>query len=217
MSASRKAIFTTIRASLKRSAPLQGSVAGGLEARLQNGPGHPRPALDGTPEEHFARRWRAAGGSCSRLGDSKGVPVAVARYLRRHDLGSRLVRGGGSILDQLHWPPRLTVRDGVPRDEDAVAVTEAWAAVAETGSVVLCSSSFMPATLSFLPACNLVVVSAARILRYQEDVWAKLRCEGKDMPRGVHLITGPSRTADVEQTLQIGAHGPGRVHVFIVP
>ncbi len=217
MNASRKAILASIRSSLKRSAPLQGSVAGGLEARLQHCPGHPRPVLGAALEEHFITRWRAAGGSCSRLGDSKGVPAAVARYLQRHELGAELVRGGGEILDQLHWPPRLTVRNGIPRDENSVAVTEAWAAVAETGSVVMCSSPTMPATLNFLPACNLVLVSAARILRYQEDVWTLLRRDPSAPPRGLHLITGPSRTADVEQTLQIGAHGPGRIHVFMVP
>ncbi len=217
MSASRKAILASIRSSLKRSAPLQGSVAGGLEARLQHCPGHPRPALGAALEEHFITRWRAAGGSCSRLTDSKGVPAAVARYLKRHELGFEVVRGGGEILNQLHWPSRLTVRNGVPQDEDSVAVTEAWVAVAETGSLVMRTSSFMPATLNFLPACNLVLVSATRMLRYQEDVWALLRREGTEPPRGIHLITGPSRTADVEQTLQIGAHGPGRIHVFIVP
>jgi L-lactate dehydrogenase complex protein LldG len=49
-----------------------------------------------------------------------------------------------------------------------------------------------------------------------EDVWVKLRKERKKMPRTLNFITGPSKTADVEQTIQEGAHGPRRLHVILI-
>jgi L-lactate utilization protein LutC len=47
-------------------------------------------------------------------------------------------------------------------------------------------------------------------------VWSRLRAAGKAMPRTVNMITGPSRTADIEQTIQLGAHGPRNLHVILV-
>ena len=49
-----------------------------------------------------------------------------------------------------------------------------------------------------------------------EDAWAVLRARPEGMPRATNIISGPSRTADVEQTIQLGAHGPRRVHVILV-
>ncbi|MDN5850066.1 MAG: lactate utilization protein [Nitrococcus sp.] len=51
---------------------------------------------------------------------------------------------------------------------------------------------------------------------YLEEVWERLLAQGERMPRAVNLITGPSRTADVEQTMQLGAHGPRRVHLLLI-
>ncbi len=55
-----------------------------------------------------------------------------------------------------------------------------------------------------------------QIVRHLEDLWAQLRARLDGMPRAVSLITGPSKTADVEQTMQYGAHGPRRLHVILV-
>jgi len=49
-----------------------------------------------------------------------------------------------------------------------------------------------------------------------EDAWALLRAERCSLPRATNIITGPSRTADVEQTIQLGAHGPRRLHVLLM-
>jgi L-lactate dehydrogenase complex protein LldG len=50
-----------------------------------------------------------------------------------------------------------------------------------------------------------------------EDAWDLLRREIGSMPRAVNFISGPSRTADIEQTVTLGAHGPYRVHVMLIP
>jgi L-lactate utilization protein LutC len=99
---------------------------------------------------------------------------------------------------------------------DLVTVTGAYAAVAETGSVVLLSSAESPTTLNFLPDDHLVVVRESQIVAHIEDVWTRMRKDKRAMPRTVNFISGPSKTADVEQTIQEGAHGPRRLHVILV-
>ena len=81
---------------------------------------------------------------------------------------------------------------------------------------MLLSGDGRPTSHNFLPDDHLVLLDAGRIVRYQEDIWTLLRAMPEDFPRVVNLITGPSKTADVEQTVQYGAHGPRRLHVIIV-
>jgi L-lactate dehydrogenase complex protein LldG len=61
-----------------------------------------------------------------------------------------------------------------------------------------------------------VVLSVERILRAYEDGFALLREEHRELPRSINFITGPSRSGDIEQTLQLGAHGPRRLCVLLV-
>jgi L-lactate dehydrogenase complex protein LldG len=99
---------------------------------------------------------------------------------------------------------------------DRLTVTSAYAGVAETGSLVLLSSAQSPTTLNFLPDDHVIVVRESQIVKHIEDVWARMRSDKRAMPRTVNFITGPSKTADVEQTIQEGAHGPRRLHVILV-
>ncbi len=96
----------------------------------------------------------------------------------------------------------------------ALAVSRARAGVAETGSLLLCSGPDTPTRLNFLPEHQILVLDPAQIVRHLEDAWALLDATP---PRAVNLITGPSRTADVEQTIQLGAHGPRSLHILLVP
>ena len=99
-------------------------------------------------------------------------------------------------------------------DRDAnikVGVTGVTAAVAETGSIVLASGPGRPSSTSLLPETHIAIL-------YEEHIY-------KNLPQVLHLreiqdaasvvmISGPSRTADIEMTLTIGVHGPGEVYVF---
>jgi L-lactate dehydrogenase complex protein LldG len=97
-------------------------------------------------------------------------------------------------------------------------VSHAFAAVAETGTLVLVSGADNPTTLNFLPDVHIVVVETSDVTPDFETVMARLRSRfGADaMPRTVNMITGPSRSADIEQTLILGAHGPRKLHVIVV-
>jgi L-lactate dehydrogenase complex protein LldG len=68
-----------------------------------------------------------------------------------------------------------------------------------------------------LPDTHIAVVRASDIVGGLENAWDRLRAAYPNgPPRTVHLITGPSRTGDIEQTIQLGAHGPRRLHVILV-
>ena len=73
-----------------------------------------------------------------------------------------------------------------------------------------------PTTLNFLPDREIVVLEARNIVPHLEDAWTRLRQSDAFPPRALNLITGPSRTADIEQTIQVGAHGPRSLMILIV-
>ena len=98
---------------------------------------------------------------------------------------------------------------------DAVSLTPCLAAVAETGTLMLVSGPQTPTTLNFLPDTHIVVVYAEQVVATYEDGWDLLRTHG-EMPRNVNFITGPSRTGDIEQRIQLGAHGPRRLHIVLI-
>ena len=102
--------------------------------------------------------------------------------------------------------------------KDLAAVSHAFGAVAESGTLMLVSGADNPTTLNFLPDTHMVVVDAKDVAGDYESLWRRLREKFGDglMPRTVNLITGPSRSADIEQTLILGAHGPRRLHVMVV-
>ena len=89
--------------------------------------------------------------------------------------------------------------------------------LAGTGTLLLASGPDHPTTLNFLPETHVVMLRASQIAGPYEDIWDKVRATfGSDLPRTLNFVTGPSRSADIEQTLQLGAHGPRRLHIVIV-
>lgn len=148
------------------------------------------------------------------------VPSAVADYLRRHNLPQAVRMGADPRLSAIDWSaePQLTVSHGPSRGSDLVCLSQADAGVAETGTLVLTSGPANPTTLNFLPDVHIVVLDAADVVGDMETVFDQLKARfgAGAMPRTVNMITGPSRSADVEQTLLLGAHGPRSLHVIVV-
>ena len=95
-------------------------------------------------------------------------------------------------------------------------MTLAVAGVAETGTLVLASAAERPTLLAYLPETSVVVVAADWIEASYEDAWESIRAMPGGVPRSVNFVTGPSRTADIAQQLELGAHGPKRLLVLIV-
>lgn len=173
-----------------------------------------RPEVGGDLVERFAAQLDAAAGTLARVATDADIPVAVVTYLDQRGLPTRLAVA--PALRGLPWPSDWTLSFGPSRGGDRVAVTPCFAAVAETGTLALLSGPDSPTTLNFLPDHHLVVVRTSQLVPHLEDLWVRLRKDVEGMPRTLNLITGPSRTADVEQTLQLGAHGPLALHLILV-
>jgi len=110
-------------------------------------------------------------------------------------------------------------RGSSPRDLQAAAeigVTGCDAAIAETGSLVLLSGEGKPRTASLLPPIHLAIVSEAD-LRDTMDEFFRERAADIAGAACCTVVTGPSRTADIELTLTLGVHGPGQVIVIVGP
>lgn len=160
----------------------------------------------------------------ARVKTLRSVPGAVADFLRAHNLPAGLRVAPDQSLEKVPWKqrPLLKIRRGKAEPQDTVSVTPAFAAIAETGTLMLLSGPASPTTLNFLPENHIVVLHADQVVGAYEEGWARLRDRQEDepangaMPRTVNLITGPSRSADIEQTLQLGAHGPRRLHIVLV-
>jgi L-lactate dehydrogenase complex protein LldG len=168
----------------------------------------------------FIKMMEFASGTVDLVAETEDVPSAVAAFLRRHNLPMQVRRGDDRRLAALPWQREATleVSTGVSDGGQLASVSHAFGAVAETGTLVLTSGADNPTTLNFLPDNHVVVVDAKDVTGDFETVWQKLReTYGVGvMPRTVNLITGPSRSADIEQTLILGAHGPRRLHVILV-
>lgn len=146
------------------------------------------------------------------------LPRAIAAYLAEQNLPARLRHGTDPIIAALPWQEGLLERALGPADRgDAVSLSRAMAGAAETGTLFLISGPENPSTLNFLPETHCVVILADAIAGSYEEAWASLREQhGRGvMPRTVNLVSGPSCSADIEQTIIRGAHGPRRLAVFI--
>jgi L-lactate dehydrogenase complex protein LldG len=168
----------------------------------------------------FTEMMQAVGGSVEILDDINDVPQAVADYLRNSNLPAHVRRGADPVIARLPWhrAGALDVVEGRAEDTDRASVTRAFAGVAESGTIIQVSGTDNPTTLNFLPEVHIVVLEASAIFASYEEAWSKLRQaygEGV-MPRTVNMISGPSRTGDIEQTIVRPAHGPKNMHVIIV-
>jgi L-lactate dehydrogenase complex protein LldG len=92
-------------------------------------------------------------------------------------------------------------------------ITGALAGIAETGTLVIPSGSGQPLSASLLPEVHLAVLRASDI---EENLAKVLNLHKVEKVPSVVLVSGPSRTADIEMTLTIGVHGPGELHTFVI-
>jgi L-lactate dehydrogenase complex protein LldG len=172
--------------------------------------------------ELFVEMAEAVQTTVARIASDHDVPDEVARYLAAENLPAEVKIAPDPGLDALPWAdrPLLHIRRGKAEPGDAVSLTPCLAAVAETGTLMLISGEATPTTLNFLPDTHIVVLRAGQVVASYEDGWDLLRAQGADklwgLPRTVNFITGPSRTGDIEQRIELGAHGPRRLHVILV-
>ena len=218
----RDAVLSRIRLALPRTPEEEKAAQAAVAARLQIHPRNLVPERGQLDREGriqlFAQMAQAVATDVRRLATVTDIPAAVSGYLREHNLPQRIALAPEPMLDRANWDsqPLLRVRRSTAVDADAVGVTLAVAAVAETGTLVLASGPERPTLLAYLPESSVVVVAADWIEASYEDAWESIRAMPGGVPRSVNFITGPSRTADIAQKLELGAHGPRRLLVLVV-
>lgn len=212
MTEAKRRILAAVRRALGNAASADADAA--RAELLRDEP--PRPRWQGERIERFLQQFERAVGTYTRVTGTEAVPAAAAEFLQRIGEPPRLLLAPHPLLRDLAWPPGLeTVEETGRSAEFTAALVVADCAVAETGSVVMPSGPQRPTAMNLLPDHLLVVLHATEVVDYMEDVWRRLLSRG-GLPRTVNFITGPSRTADVEQTIQIGAHGARRLHLILV-
>lgn len=167
---------------------------------------------------HFITKVLASQASIEEIGRDQ-VSNAISRFLRNANLPNEIRIGEDPRLQAIHdsQDGMLTVSTGRSDGQDLVGVSHAEAGIVETGTLALFSGPDNPTTLNYLPENHIIVLDEADICLHYEDVWARVRARygANTMPRNLNFITGPSRSADIEQTLLLGAHGPVRLHVLL--
>jgi L-lactate dehydrogenase complex protein LldG len=220
--AARAAIFNRIRAAQRRPAQVGAEEWAAVEEYLARHPEGPRPAIEGDLKLRFRAMSERMSSTVDEVPHLADAPAAVARYLEAQQLARQAVIW--PTLSTLDWsgagiavearPPRRDESQGA----DPVGITGCFCALAETGTLVLASGPQTHASTHLLPETHVALVPASRIVKGMEDAFALLRAErgGPEMlPRALNMVSGPSRTGDIELTIVLGAHGPYRVHIVV--
>jgi len=165
----------------------------------------------------FASLAAEVDATVARVASLADVPDAVAQYLAARNLPPAAVLPADPALDKVPWDrsPMLRLRRGPAAPDDEVGVGAALAGIAETGTLVFVSGHDSPTRNNFLPETQIVVLRSGDVVGIYEEVWDRLRARGV-LPRTVNLVTGPSRTGDIAQKLELGIHGPRRLHIVLV-
>jgi L-lactate dehydrogenase complex protein LldG len=222
----RAAVLGAIRRGLRRG-ELPAERQAALRDRLAAHPRHLIPARSRVPHPDqillFIANLEREYATATRVASPADVPGAVAEYLTGQNLPGDFAIAPHPELRAIPWHerPLLRGREGRAEATDLVAIQHGYCGIAETGTLMLPSDPTRPTTLNLLPDTAIVVLRAARLVGAYEEAWDLLRAEHADerggfMPRNVMLVTGPSRSADIESVLELGAHGPRRLHVVLV-
>lgn len=216
---SRAALLADIRRALGRagaSDARRAAVAARLETRLRG----PVPARTALPWDAlidlFVTMSEQVGAPVHRLATLDQVPGVFAARLAELGVGDGRVMAPHPLLRGLPWPGNDAPRAGPARGDDRAALTLAAGAVAETGTLIFVSGPEHPSNLAFLPEVQIVVLRGGDLSATYEDFWDRRREAGAPVPATVNMVTGPSRTGDIEQIILLGAHGPKRVEIMLV-
>ena len=216
----RAGLLAAIREALSRAGAARDEAS--VRRRLAQPAANLIPARSRLPRAEqvalFETMARKADAGVERVSRAAAV-AALERFLRAHNLPLEVKLAPDPELESYGFGQSglLRVRQGPAEDADRTSVVSAWRGIAETGTLMLLSGREAPSTLNFMPENHVVVLPQSRVVGAYEEAWQTLRERGKGfMPRTVNFITGPSRTADIEQKIQMGAHGPRRVHILLI-
>ena len=168
----------------------------------------------------FTEKMESLLTTVEHVADASEIPEKVQAYLAAKNLPSRIKVSPSKEVSALAWDkvPTIEIVTGAGAEEDEVGLSPAFSAVAESGTLMMASGADTPSTINFLSENHIVVLNVKQLRGSYEEAWDLLRAatKGKELPRTVNFISGPSRTADIETRLIMGAHGPKNLHVILV-
>lgn len=183
----------------------------------------PRSAMPMPPEYHapaapdlietFAERAKRADALVQFVNRDADVPLAIAELLRARNLPAAVHVPPDALALPWNTSPNLTLEHSPP-GPDATAVAIVPYAIAETGTLAYPSRAESPSSWHFRAGFEIAVLRAETILPVMEDVLDAMKRADR-LPSTVNFVTGPSRTGDIEQTLELGAHGPKALAILI--
>lgn len=220
--AAREAILGRVRKALGKSGD-RAQARKEAQVYLATHPQGPRPTITENLVDRFARRATDMESTIERIGSRAEIPAAVARYVDGLQLPPALANHKSTAgvcwpeLADLDWAGAgLSIEVRPTEGNDRLGITGTYCAIAETGTLVVLTGADSPTATTLLPDTHVAVVDASRIVTGMEDAFNLIRSECGELPRAVNMISGPSRTGDIEQTVVVGAHGPYRVHILVV-
>ena len=184
------------------------------------------------PVATFLSEWIAVGGRGQRVQGAEGVKQFLAGFLDTYPVAN-VIRWQHPLLARLEIDRLLHERqinvhpwndlEAQPADQRwptafaaDLGITSADWAVAETGTLALCSHPGQGRVVSLLPPNYLAIIEPKQIVPDLFDLFERLEGQKHHLPSNVALVTGPSKTGDIELKLTTGVHGPGNVHVLVM-
>jgi L-lactate utilization protein LutC len=211
-----------------RQAVAAGNRAGGATPLPERGTvGYQGAGAD--PVARFCAELTANGGRPHLVA---GDAAAVARILEllKEKSARRVLLSASLLLERLNLADRLRAAGLETATSDTLApatcrepffaadvgITGVDYLIAETGSVVLLADREEPRSVSLLPPVHIAVAERGQLLADLFDLFDPQRWRGQGPPSCLSVITGPSKTGDIELRLVTGVHGPGEVHVVLI-
>lgn len=184
------------------------------------------------PPGKLLAEWIAVGGKGERVHSAAEVNDFLARLIARYQI-KRAIRWQHPLLERLKidlelsklgvtlvsWD-ELAQQSSESRWQTAFAadlgITSVDWAVAETGTLALCSQRNQGRVVSLLPPVYLAIVEPSQIVPDLFDLFERLESHKQKLPSNISLVTGPSKTGDIELKLTTGVHGPGEVWLLVI-
>jgi L-lactate dehydrogenase complex protein LldG len=229
MSGDREKVLGRIREALQMSAPPRHLSHGPKSPAGEGGSFQKWLPPVGVPyeEQHalFVRQSQVLKTEFHDCENAAAAAALIAQLAQEHSWG-QLALHGGALTDAVAeaLPSRLGVLrvgdsyDKVALEQCDAGLTECEALIAQTGSVCVTTQSSGGRALSVLPPHHLVIARRDQLVSDLSAAYEllKVRYVGK-LPSFISFISGPSRTGDIERILVLGAHGPKRLSIFLVP
>jgi L-lactate dehydrogenase complex protein LldG len=179
------------------------------------------------PIQLFMKNWERLGGVANKLSTKAELSAAIKEIVNGL-MAKNIIHWDDPLLNNLDWrhsDSSLEITVWNQQQEDLlskaanadIGIVVADYAIAHTGTIVVQSGMKKGRSVSLLPTAMIAVIPAQMIKTRMGEILSEIQAlNGQKMPAGIHFITGPSRSSDIENDLTIGVHGPGIVYALIL-